>query len=206
MGVMNCPSVLVISAAFLSFAAGCASNPRRATTEAIGEAASVNDSAEASSVELTLNALHTAAGRADASTYWALFAPDAVFLGTDANERWTLEEFKAYATPFFEKGQGWTYTPKQRHIAISNSGTTAWFDERLWNDKYGECRGSGVLVRVKESVLRDEGVGTSVRWKIAQYNLTVPIPNELLPEFAKRIRGLAPIEQTPPPPPGTIRE
>lgn len=36
------------------------------------------------------------------------------------------------------------------------------------NEKYGECRGSGVL-------LREGG-----EWRIAQYNLTVPIPNDLM--------------------------
>lgn len=145
---------------------------------------------DAESIEQTLNALHSAASRADAATYWSLFADDAVFLGTDASERWTLAQFKAYATPFFEKGQGWTYSVLSRTISVRSSGDTAWFDERLMNQKYGECRGTGVLVRVNGSDLPlCEGFGGVVRWKIAQYNLSVPIPNDLLPEFAERIRA-----------------
>jgi uncharacterized protein (TIGR02246 family) len=145
---------------------------------------------DAEAIELTLNTLHSAASKADAATYWSLFADDAVFLGTDGKERWTLDQFKAYATPYFEKGQGWTYRVVNRNIAVRMSGETAWFDETLMNQKYGECRGSGVLVSVKEPLVpRCEGFGGDVRWKIAQYNLTVPIPNDLLAEFAERIRS-----------------
>ena len=57
-------------------------------------------------------------------------------------------------------------------------GETAWFDEMLWNEKYGTCRGTGVLV------LTEQG------WRIAQYHLTFPIPNELSAEFTSRIKEL----------------
>lgn len=138
--------------------------------------------------EHTLDALHAAASNADASTYWSLFAPSAVFLGTDATERWTLEQFKAYATPYFDKGKGWTYRVVHRVVTPSDDGRLAWFDEALMNDKYGKCRGSGVLVRADERIPLWTAFGKPVRWKIAQYNLSVPIPNELLQEFATRIR------------------
>jgi len=59
---------------------------------------------------------------------------------------------------------------------MSVDGTTAWFDEILWNDSYGTCRGTGVLVL-------SGGV-----WRIAQYNLTIPIPNDLARGFAKTIK------------------
>lgn len=127
-------------------------------------------------VAAVLDGLHEAASRADGRRYFALFAEDAVFMGTDAAERWSLAQFKAYAGPHFAKGKGWTYAPKQRHISVSPDGRTAWFDEMLDNAAYGTCRGSGVLVR--------RG-GT---WKLAQYNLGVPIPNALLPEVARMIK------------------
>src|SRR4051812_38120578 len=60
-----------------------------------------------------LDALHNSASKADAAKYFALFAPDAVFLGTDATERWTVDEFKAFAKPYFDQGKGWTYTPRK---------------------------------------------------------------------------------------------
>ena len=113
-----------------------------------------------------LDDFHDAASRADAGTYFSCFSPDAVFLGTDASERWTVPEFKAYALPHFEKGNGWTYVPKQRHVMVGADRRTAWFDELLENEKYGICRGTGVAVR------------DGVVWRIAHYSLTFAIPNE----------------------------
>jgi len=55
-------------------------------------------------------------------------------------------------------------------------GKLVWFDEALDNAGYGECRGTGVLQE------RDGG------WVLLQYNLTVPIPNDLMGGFAKQIR------------------
>lgn len=131
------------------------------------------------SVAATLDALHSAASDADGDRYFALFAEEGVFLGTDATERWTVEQFKAYALPFFERGRGWTYTPTERHVYVSEDGTTAWFDERLENEGLGDTRGTGVLV------LRDGD------WKVAQYNLTIPVPNELASDLVARIREAA---------------
>lgn len=128
--------------------------------------------------EQTLDALHAAAARADGKAYFALFEPHAVFLGTDATERWTLEQFRAYAEPHFAKGQGWTYTPSDRNVRLSNDGRTAWFDERVTNAKYGECRGTGVLVR-----------GSDGGWRIAQYNLSKPVPNELMDRLVELEHG-----------------
>jgi hypothetical protein len=130
-------------------------------------------------VATTLDALHEAASEADGDRYFALFAEEGVFYGTDATERWTVEEFKAYALPFFDQGRGWTYTPTERHVYISDDGSTAWFDERLENAGLGETRGTGVLVR------RDGA------WKLAQYNLTIPVPNSLAGELVARIREVA---------------
>lgn len=127
----------------------------------------------------TIDALHAAASRADGPAYFALFAPRAVFVGTDSKEHWDIAAFRAYAEPFFSRGQGWTYEPYDRHLALSDSGDVAWFEERLHNAKYGETRGSGVLVR-------DGG-----RWLIAQYVLSIPVPNELAPEVVERIRTAA---------------
>ena len=132
-----------------------------------------------SGVAATLDALHAAASKADGDRYFALFAEEGVFLGTDATERWTVEQFKAYALPFFEQGRGWTYSSTERHIFVSRDGTTAWFDERLYNESLGDTRGTGVLV------LRDGA------WKIAQYNLTIPVPNELASDLVARIRDSA---------------
>jgi ketosteroid isomerase-like protein len=132
--------------------------------------------ASRAAVDDVLTAFHAAAADADGERYFSLFADDAVFLGTDANERWTIAEFRAFAEPFFSKGLGWTYVARERHVEIAPGGDVAWFDEILWNDTYGTCRGTGVLV------------STDAGWRIAQYHLTIPIPNDLSRELTTRIK------------------
>lgn len=127
-------------------------------------------------VARVLDDFHDAAAKADEVRYFGHFAADAVFLGTDPTERWNLEQFRAFAIPYFQKGTGWTYVPTERQVTISQDGSTAWFDEMLTNSKYGLCRGSGVLVR-------SEG-----DWRIAQYNLSKPLANALFDELLPRVR------------------
>lgn len=129
-------------------------------------------------VAAAIDGFHDAAAAADADGYLGLLTDDTVFLGTDASERWPGPDFRIFVTEHFSKGRGWTYKATERHVSISEDGRTAWFDELLKNENLGQCRGSGVLVR------------TSQGWKIAQYNLSIPIPNELATEFTARIKGL----------------
>ncbi|MDQ7013486.1 MAG: nuclear transport factor 2 family protein [Planctomycetota bacterium] len=118
------------------------------------------------SIAETLDSFHAAAARADQASYFAHFAPNGVFLGTDPTERWTLEEFRAWAEPHFASGKGWTYHAVERHIDIAPDGKTGWFDEVVRNAKYGDLRGTGVLLLIDGE------------WKITQYNLAFPIPND----------------------------
>ncbi len=131
---------------------------------------------EVEKIEAVLDDLHAAASDADEQRYFSHFAASGIFLGTDAGERWTLEEFRAYAHPHFSQGKGWTYHPRDRHVALSADGDSAWFDEVLDNDKYGQCRGTGVLQRY-------DG-----KWRIELYHLTILIPNELAQDFVAKIR------------------
>lgn len=136
----------------------------------------VSDAAAVSSV---LDAFHAAAARADGQAYFDLFTPDAVFIGTDASERWGVEAFKASAAPLFAKGKGWVYHPRSRHVTIAPvpCRCVAWFDELLDSDSYGTSRGTGVLVKAKG------------RWKVAQYALTFPIPNDLAKDMTGQIKA-----------------
>lgn len=136
----------------------------------------VNAQTDQEAVSAVLDDIHRLASEADFEGYFDLYTDDAVFLGTDASERWSIAEFKQYAKPAFDRGSGWTYTMTERHVFISEDGNTAWFDERLENAGFGECRGTGALIKV-------DGV-----WKVSQYNLTVPIPNELLRDVVAQIR------------------
>lgn len=127
-------------------------------------------------VDAVLDAFHLAASEADEERYFSLLAPDAVFLGTDASERWTRDEFRKWAHPHFASGKGWTFVPRTRFVTLARAGDVAWFDEVVDNAKYGECRGSGVLQK------------SAAGWKIEQYNLTIPVPNELASDLVRMIR------------------
>ena len=122
---------------------------------------------------------HDAAAKADEARYFGHFAAESVFLGTDATERWDLAAFKAYAHPRFATGKAWTLKPSGRHVSLSPDATVAWFDETVTSPSYGPSRGSGVL-------LLQDG-----KWKIAHYNLTVPVPNDLLMKVAGMIKEAA---------------
>lgn len=131
---------------------------------------------ETAAVNRAVDDWHKAAADADEGRYFGHMTADSVFLGTDATERWDYSAFRAFAHPYFAKGKAWTFVPRERHVMIDSDGDTAWFDEKLDSASYGECRGSGVL-------RRENGA-----WKIAHYNLTIPIPNALAKEFVERIR------------------
>lgn len=134
-----------------------------------------SSAADQAAITAVLDDWHAAAGAADGARYFGHMTADSIFLGTDATERWPLESFRAFCEPYFAKGVGWTYVPKERHTVVE--GDVAWFDEKLWNDKYGDCRGTGALRRVG---------GT---WKIAHYSLTLLVPNERAPDVIRAIRG-----------------
>jgi ketosteroid isomerase-like protein len=121
-------------------------------------------------IAAVLDGWHAAAARADGERYFACLSPDAVFIGTDASERWTMAEFRAYAQPHFAQGRGWSYRALERHVVLGPDGL-AWFDERLASEKYGECRGSGVL-------RREAGA-----WRIVHYVLSFPVPNAVVPAY-----------------------
>jgi hypothetical protein len=123
-----------------------------------------------------LNAASTAA---DGDAYFALFTPNARFVGTDSVEHWTLRQFRAFAEPYFSRGRGWSYSATERTITIApiDCRCVAWFEEKLINDSYGVTRGSGVLR------LTDDG------WKIEQYILSFAVPNDRAEAVVEAIKG-----------------
>jgi predicted metalloprotease with PDZ domain/ketosteroid isomerase-like protein len=116
---------------------------------------------------------HAAAAEADIERYFDHFTPDAIFMGTDATEHWDRDAFLDYASPYFERGRAWTFHPRDRVIDVS--GKAAWFDELLDSETYGELRGSGVLIKKGDT------------WKIAQYNLSIPLPNAIAADVVEQI-------------------
>ncbi len=120
-------------------------------------------------VAKVLDDFHAAAAAADEARYFSHLAEDSVFLGTDAKERWTKTQFRAYASPHFARGKAWSFRAQRRSIAVSDDGKWAWFEEQLDTPNLGPARGSGILVRRGE------------RYLILQYNLALTIPNERFP-------------------------
>ena len=141
-------------------------------------AATKPDNTEAA-ISAVLTDFHDAASKADYERYFGHFATNAVFLGTDATEHWTLQEFRTYTKKRFESGGGWTYKMTSRHIYFTKDRNFAWFDELLLNARYGQCRGTGVFVK-------DDG-----QWKVSQYHLTIPIPNALAERVVTMVREKA---------------
>lgn len=141
------------SAAFLLLAAACAHAPP-------GPAART-------AIDAQLDDFHDAAARADEERYFAHFAPDGVFLGTDATERWNVAAFRAYAHPYFARGKAWSFRALRRAVTVR--GDMAWFDEDLETQNLGPARGSGVLSL------------HGGRWLVEQYVLSITIPNERFP-------------------------
>lgn len=143
-------------------------------------ACSTDEESSAEEHEKPVNAVlddwHAAAAEADFDRYFNHFASDsAIFMGTDATERWTVTEFKDYAKPHFDKGDAWNFTPEKRYVYVSENGQTGWFDESLDTPNLGPARGSGVL-----TLQNDE-------WKIAHYNLSIPIPNAIADTVVKQV-------------------
>ena len=134
---------------------------------------------EEAAIAAVLDRLNAASTAADGPAYFALFTPDARFIGTDATERWSLPEFRAFAEPVFARGRGWTYTPSARVITVApiDCRCVAWFDEELDNAGYGRTRGSGVLRLTADG------------WKIEQYVLSFAVPNDKAEAVVAVIRG-----------------
>lgn len=108
---------------------------------------------------------HTAAAEADEDTFFGSMTADAIYLGTDATERWGRDEMKALMKEVFERETAWDFTLKKREVYFSEDKKIAWFEEAL-DTWMGECRGSGVLKKTTDG------------WKIKHYNLALAVPND----------------------------
>jgi hypothetical protein len=111
-----------------------------------------------------LDAWHKAAAETNFDTYFNIMTDDGVFIGTDATENWTKEQFENFSKPYFDKGKAWSFRALERNVYVNDARNFVWFDELLatW---MGTCRGSGVLEKKDEI------------WKIKHYVLSVEIPN-----------------------------
>lgn len=148
-------SLLPLAALALTLApAGCATIPRT----------HVASSEERAPIDAVLDDWHAAAAASNLDRYMSHMSESGIFLGTDATERWTKAEFRAYSQRPFSAGRGWSMRAVRRSVSVR--GDVAYFDETLETQNLGPARGSGVLAR--------EGS----QWLILQYNLSITVPNE----------------------------
>jgi hypothetical protein len=126
---------------------------------------SIEDVSGIETIDSLLTNWHGAAANADFHRYFGMMDSASVYIGTDAGENWTKEQFSAFSKPYFDKGKAWSFKAFDRNIYFSKDGSIAWFDELL-DTWMGTCRGSGVF-----EFINDE-------WKLKHYVLSIAIPNE----------------------------
>lgn len=163
----------------LAALAGCGCPQPAAVPTTVEAPQTIDVGAERIAIEAVIDGWHAAAARADEDAYFDAMTEDAVFLGTDATERWDKAAFRAYAHPHFAKGKAWSFRATRRDVIIDEGGALAWFDEDLATPNLGPARGSGVL--------RKDGSA----WRLAHYNLAITVPNERFDDV-KKLLGITP--------------
>ncbi len=124
------------------------------------------------SLQKLLDDWHHAAATADEVTFFGMMAQDAVYIGTDASEKWYRDELKTWSKKYFDRDTAWAFKPITRSIYFSNDYKMAWFEENL-ETRMKVCHGSGVLM-LENKV-----------WKIKHYVLSAAIPNEMMDDYLK---------------------
>lgn len=127
-------------------------------------------------IDTLLNAWHRAAATADAKAFFGKMTPDAIYLGTDASERWLRDELREWSAKAFGRDVAWLFRPYDRQIYFSADGRTAWVEEMLDTPHMGICRGSGVLSKTAEG------------WRIRHYDLALMVPNERMNAVQKTLK------------------
>jgi hypothetical protein len=127
------------------------------------------------SVNIFLNNWHQAAAKADELVFFDSMDENGIYIGTDATECWSRQEFYDWALKYFDRETAWDFRPVSRNIYFSKDGKTVWFNELL-DTWMGVCRGSGTL-----------HAGTN-GWKIDQYHLSVTVPNEKIKDFIELLK------------------
>lgn len=125
-------------------------------------------------VNRLMDGWHQAAAVADEDVFWGSMTQDAIYLGTDINERWTAKDMSEWAQPYFDRESAWSFTPKNRKITFDSDHRIGWLDEEL-DTWMGSCRGSAVVIRTTEG------------WKIKHYHLAIAVPNDSVDDYLKLI-------------------
>ncbi|HEY0908425.1 MAG TPA: nuclear transport factor 2 family protein [Candidatus Paceibacterota bacterium] len=94
------------------------------------------------------------------------FTSDGIFVGTDDTEYWSIGAL----ADTLAKSNGWRMSSIDLKIKkVGDHPGVAFFHETLNHEDYGPMRGSGTLVKCPGG-----------EWRIAQYALSVSVPNAAL--------------------------
>ncbi len=110
--------------------------------------------------------------------YFDKIAEDGIFIGTDRTERWDRAAFLEWARPYFARPSAWTFHAINRHVYFNADKSVIWFDEQL-ESRLGLCQASGVIRRDRD------------RFRIAHYQLSLAVPNEIQPQLSELIAKAA---------------
>ena len=126
---------------------------------------SINDERQIRSV---LESHHKAAAVKDPDAFFSIFAPDAIFIGSDDAEEWTRHRLIEVLN---NSDSGWDMTDcRERHVyPVPEKPEVAAFFEVVNHKKYGLMRGSGMVVKNRFG-----------DWCINHYVLSFSVPNQVV--------------------------
>ena len=132
---------------------------------------------EEETINSLINNWHKNAADANFEAYFNAMSNNGVFIGTDASENWSVNEFKKFSKPYFVEGKAGDFKVIERNVYLNSesSPNLGWFDELL-NTWMGICRGSGVVKKYGKE------------WKIEHYVLSVTIPNDAIQDVIKQTK------------------
>ncbi|WP_426102404.1 nuclear transport factor 2 family protein [Massilia sp. TSP1-1-2] len=135
---------------------------------------SSGDAAERKQINAFIDEWHDDAAHARLA-YFDKIAPNGIYIGTDKNELWNREQFKAWAKRFFDRKSAWSFKSTKRNIYMSSDKKFIWFDELL-DTQMGVCQASGVMRK------------TDTGFEIEHYQLSIAVPNEVADKVTKLVK------------------
>jgi hypothetical protein len=135
---------------------------------------------ETEAIRLILADWHSAASTGDEEKYFSYLAPDAIFLGPDEQQHWTVDALREYAVPKYGE-KGFPIRALRYDALLSGDGRDAWVEEDLDTDVLGPARGTGWMRR------NDDG-----KWRIMRYSLVLTIPESRIGEVKRALASEPP--------------